>query len=159
MRILVALALLTALAGCASNDSVQEPRTLLANELVANVTADDFEICFKVPVGEYLAGPVMGKATVMNIQGKHYQLDLPMEFVSKEYLPAIKSILMLKHPEYKYHYRLSPEGKQIWNSLRQRVDNGELVELETYPKTGFWHHTYQGPSLDYAEHGEQGGSL
>ncbi|WP_417349044.1 hypothetical protein [Ferrimonas sp.] len=138
MRTIV-LAFVLALTGCASAPYV--PQTLDAHRVVEGVSADDFELCFKVPVGKHLAGPVVSTVTYTDEMGEEQQVVLSMEYASKSYLPALKGILMFRHPEYEYHFRLTPHSKQVWTELQQQLRHtAGRAELKPYPESGMWHH-------------------
>ncbi|TKB48456.1 hypothetical protein FCL40_12150 [Ferrimonas sediminicola] len=138
MRVLI-LALSLVLSGCATAPHV--PQVLDVYDVVESVEADEFELCFKVPVGKHLAGPVVSTVSYTDEHGDQQQVVLSMEFASKSYLPALKGILMFRHPEYEYHYRLTPHSKEVWKRLQQELRRtAAKAELRPYPDQGLWHH-------------------
>ncbi|USD39161.1 hypothetical protein [Ferrimonas sp. SCSIO 43195] len=138
------LVLVTVLAGCVC--APPEQQFLQPTQVLSAVEADEFELCFKVPVGKHLAGPVMTKVSYVDAKGHHREAFLPMEYASKDYLPALKGILMFRKPEYEYHYRLTEQGQQTWKAIQELVSQaGTEAQLVPYPENGMWHHQSLAP--------------
>ncbi|SDJ53264.1 hypothetical protein SAMN04488540_10993 [Ferrimonas sediminum] len=144
------LVLVTVLAGCVCAPPKQQ--FLEPTQVVSAVKAEEFELCFKVPVGKHLAGPVMTKVSYTDAKGHHREAFLPMEYASKDYLPALKGILMFRKPEYEYHYRLTEQGQTTWLAIQEVVNQtGTEAQLVPYPENGMWHHEGLAPTFKTAD--------